>query len=971
MPDMSSQTPGEETDADSERDRAFSTSHSKLVVPSTAASPARQKSSSGIVKLMSGVMVPFEWDFRNQHTIQWHSPIRTKVNGVMTTLGAGECNLYTFPAVRFYSYNRAMPEPQRGARLEILASLVSAIALDVRSRIFDTPDASGATPILGLLVANTPEVIKLCLELYQKRISLLAQAHHLGPFYGENVFHVLAANRQEEAMCKAIQMAHDGLEGDTLQRVLCSHAAGSFFTMLPQSQYGSTPLAYAVCFCLRRAVSLMLSLSARSPKMYKVLTLNDPRLACARTGFLPLHAAVANGQVEMYDFLVKLPGQEALQEFRADESIRSRHGMFPYMTPLQLAVHLGDHTMARHILKRRSEVVWKWGPITQLKIGLDEIDSAGDGVNDVMELIARLDAGTDTRKMLLDSFFQGFLHSLFLSKWSRFGRNMHLILRIFELAFIVSLSALALWMKHDPAGCLKQTWLPTITLLLVLPMVEEDLRSVALYYRKLRRTRLEASRRLEGDSDGVDEQEAAAKRKKGAFTSGLVEVIDLYRWGQSHNIATKLLGCFLACICIFALLGGHRPLGTDPPSNSSRLSAFSNSSMPLVYLDDVDDPGFPLWGLLSIAILIELQTFFATALVTVPSLGIRFHAAFKMVSNDISLYVALFMIFLMCYGFTMYICYPNAGSRVLPYAPNFNSPFGALQELTELALMGNPMKIGVHAWGMMDADVVAQETTPTEWFELTIFVGLYFTFVLLALVLLLNLLIASMNNTFIQTEEEATLQWRFLYARNVLRLELLAEQFSGPPFHWCILNGGEREGDRWYFFTKEYQNVGSSMEAGPVAARASARKEATTNETGNDDALDEIGLATITLAFAMSSGREPTDVKYAAMFIQALYRRHRKRAGRKLSKGAPKQSAGAQKFNALKQDGNVRKRNAKLLWSAAKEKSHVQTPEPTTPSSWFNFLPGVGESASTPMSTAPTLPVKGTSTGTISLDLSA
>ena len=51
---------------------------------------------------------------------------------------------------------------------------------------------------------------------------------------------------------------------------------GGFFTELTTSRYGGTPLAFAACFCLRRAVALLLSFSDKSPKMRGVLSLNNP-----------------------------------------------------------------------------------------------------------------------------------------------------------------------------------------------------------------------------------------------------------------------------------------------------------------------------------------------------------------------------------------------------------------------------------------------------------------------------------------------------------------------------------------------------------------------------------------------------------------------------------------------------------------------------------------------------------------------
>ena len=53
-----------------------------------------------------------------------------------------------------------------------------------------------------------------------------------------------------------------------------------------------------------------------------------------------------------------------------------------------------------------------------------------------------------------------------------------------------------------------------------------------------------------------------------------------------------------------------------------------------------------------------------------------------------------------------------------------------------------------------------------------------------------------MNHTFISAQEEAVLEWRVLYARNLLKLEMLAEPFE--RLGWLHTHGGERLPDgRW------------------------------------------------------------------------------------------------------------------------------------------------------------------------------
>ena len=187
-----------------------------------------------------------------------------------------------------------------------------------------------------------------------------AQAHAPGAFTGENSFHIYAVNQREDHLCEAIQLAHDNLSPAQLQQLYWSHATGPFFSERPMVLYGETPLSYACCHCLRRAVALMLSLSLRSPKMRHIIDPNNEEHACRRTGFLPLHALVATGRMQMYDFLADLPGIAPLRFMRADENALSQHGTHAQLSPLQLACRLGDHDMFKHIINRRSQVIWKW-----------------------------------------------------------------------------------------------------------------------------------------------------------------------------------------------------------------------------------------------------------------------------------------------------------------------------------------------------------------------------------------------------------------------------------------------------------------------------------------------------------------------------------------------------------------------------------------------------------------------------------
>ena len=149
------------------------------------------------------------WDRSSQHTISWSKPLKLHVRSIPTVIAAGSCNLYAFPSVD--------GQTPSSAQIQVLVKMLTAL---VNDSIFDMPDSSGATPLLALLVANNSDAIDLSLMLYHARPILLEQAHLDGPFVGETALHIVAINRQEDALCKMLQLAHEHLNSEQLERVL-------------------------------------------------------------------------------------------------------------------------------------------------------------------------------------------------------------------------------------------------------------------------------------------------------------------------------------------------------------------------------------------------------------------------------------------------------------------------------------------------------------------------------------------------------------------------------------------------------------------------------------------------------------------------------------------------------------------------------------------------------------------------------
>jgi hypothetical protein len=161
--------------------------------------------------------------------------------------------------------------------------------------------------------------------------------------------------------------------------------------------------ADAAAFNCKAAVRAILTIERVAAE---VNLLSDKAFACRITGFLPLHAAAANGMADMFDYLIGKPSQRILddvpalpEERRADRNIKTVQSdkvEWAGLSPLQLVAKLGDDRMCKHILRDRLSLNWKWGPLSSLSLSLHEIESAYEQDAGLMELVAHFDARAHT-----------------------------------------------------------------------------------------------------------------------------------------------------------------------------------------------------------------------------------------------------------------------------------------------------------------------------------------------------------------------------------------------------------------------------------------------------------------------------------------------------------------------------------------------------------------------------------------------
>ena len=198
-----------------------------------------------------------------------------------------------------------------------------------------------------------------------------------------------------------------------------------------------------------------------------------------------------------------------------------------------------------------------------------------------------------------------------------------------------------------------------------------------------------------------------------------------------------------------------------------------------------------VFGLFSIAIFAQLSVLMNLAIMPFHSLNILMLSVVRMLTEDLRIFMVLFTMFLLQYFLAMYVVYPypSEPGAFNDVAGAFNGMRTAINALVDLAFIGEPIDMDLEKIGSMyssNGDLL-RTMTMSEQINMWMFVVFYYWYVLVAMVLLLNLLIAVFGNTYSTVQKDSTLQYRKTFARRILRLELIAE----PPL---IQEGAIRAG---------------------------------------------------------------------------------------------------------------------------------------------------------------------------------
>jgi hypothetical protein len=365
--------------------------------------------------------------------------------------------------------------PARGA----LESIVHALTEQHPEVVARAEDAVGAKLVHCLLVGNNLRSINLALELFEIHPPLLLGTHgqhsaNKPVFTGEGSLHIVAVNQRCEAAVAMVRTAVSRLRTEEVQELLTQTCTGLFFKGAPMRYFGGSAMSFLSVFGVLVPV---LPLLDSQPDVRRAA------LSCkGKRGYTALHATVMAGRVPEFDALIY---------HGCDEFAEDRDGL----TPMRLAVKMGMRDMFIHSVRHRIKTEWVWGPIAAYKLPLIGLDTEGfAGAQTVMDLTADTVADDRTAQMLLDSFMNGFIFNLFVEKWHRWARYLWAFQLLVDWSLVSSITVLAspsIFGRRGAETDLKlQAW---ICLVIMAYVLEEQVRELATFLhanlKHLRRSR--------------------------------------------------------------------------------------------------------------------------------------------------------------------------------------------------------------------------------------------------------------------------------------------------------------------------------------------------------------------------------------------------------------------------------------------------------------------------------------------------
>ncbi|XP_018409299.1 PREDICTED: transient receptor potential cation channel subfamily V member 6-like [Nanorana parkeri] len=272
------------------------------------------------------------------------------------------------------------------------------------------PFQRGAEGETALHVAVQHENLEAVEVLLDEAPELINQPMNSNLYRGQTALHIAAVNQNVNLVVTLIRRGAD---------VKSPRATGSFFALNPKNlfYFGEHILTFAACVGDTEIVKLLLDNGAD-------LWAQD----C--WGNTALHVLVLQPNkslsCQMFDFLLS---QDREPHVKLLHEIANRQGL----TPLKLSAVEGNVVMFQHLIQRKRQTQWTFGPVTTVLYDMSELDT-WEGQS-ILELIASSNK-SQAHKILNISPMKELLQK----KWQKTGRPYIWILAIVYMLYMVCVS---------------------------------------------------------------------------------------------------------------------------------------------------------------------------------------------------------------------------------------------------------------------------------------------------------------------------------------------------------------------------------------------------------------------------------------------------------------------------------------------------------------------------------------------------
>ncbi|XP_067949715.1 transient receptor potential cation channel subfamily V member 5-like [Watersipora subatra] len=302
----------------------------------------------------------------------------------------------------------------------------------------------GETILHLCLLLTKPLFITLAKRLLYVFPKLFVDIYVSDKYFGENILHMAIVN-EDPAMVKYL------LDSDKDGLTIGERAYGTFFSCTDQESsrkdqdgtelmkmssktnyqgylyWGEYPLSFAACLKQEECLRLLFSTMKRSEKSARI----DP-YAQDHNGNTVLHMLVIHNKLDIFDVVLSMAGPKLL-------SIKNNKGL----TPLTLAAAMAHKEIYNHLIEKEREVYWVYGDVTCAAYPLDNIDTIGPKgeINPTSALHLIIHGEKPDHLKMVD----GMIVNLLNEKWSTFLRfKFYRRLTLFSIYFLIFMIALVL-----------------------------------------------------------------------------------------------------------------------------------------------------------------------------------------------------------------------------------------------------------------------------------------------------------------------------------------------------------------------------------------------------------------------------------------------------------------------------------------------------------------------------------------------